>query len=172
MFSNLVFLFSHVVPLNFSVFLGVPGLAELRCFLNFPEFWGCWEAPESTDIGSRRAAGVVWNIAGAGPSGFSEVPEKSWRAFGPVLELPGAFPATSRSSWRPLGEVGRRWIDRNNGLETPRSRWIDENSVLDAPRSRWIDKTSSFSDPSRRHGPFQPAQQRLSGTPPNHTISI
>ena len=98
-------------------------------------------------LGPWRAAGVVWNLAAAGPSGLSEVPEKSWRELGPVVELPGTFPATSRSSWKPLGEVGKRWIDKNNSLEAPRSRWIDENSVLESRRSRWIDKTSSFRGP-------------------------
>ena len=57
-------------------------------------------------------------------------------------------------------------------LEGSRKRWNYKNSVLEGSRRRWNYKNSGFSDPAERHDPFRVAQQRLSGTPPNHTFSI
>ena len=127
---------------------------------------GCWEAAGSAYIGSQRAAGVVWNMAGVVSKRFREGLGRHGDPFWGHL---GAFPNTSRSSWRPLGDAGRRWIDKNSGLETSRSHRIDENNVLEAPRSRWIDKTSGFSGTWSATAGSKVASNRYP-EPPKNTI--
>ena len=98
--------------------------------------------------GRPESSGIWQELAPVVSQRFQESFERHWDRF-------GAFPNISRSSWRPLGEVRRRWIDKNSGLRAARSRWIDKNSSFSGP---W-DATGA----SNAHSNCYPE-------PPKHTI--
>ena len=78
--------------------------------------------------GRLESSGIWQELVPVVSQRFQESFERHWDRF-------GAFPNMSRSSWKPLGEARRRWIDKNNGLRAARSRWIDKNSSFSGPRN-------------------------------------
>ena len=123
---------------------------------------------------------------GARSGAVPEPPQTRPAAFGRIwdevrrlreaLELQNNIMEGSGRTWNCKNIVlecsRKRWNYKNNVLEGSRRRWNYENSVLEGSRRRWIDKNNGLEGRPGRDDPVRRGQQRLSGTPPNHTFSI
>ena len=129
---------------------------------------GCWEAAGSAYIGSQRAAGVVWNMAGVVSKRFREGLGGHGDPLRAILELFQTLPGAPGGHWEMLGGAGSTKIVVSRLLGAVGSTKIVFWRLPGAVGSTII--VVVFSGASRRHGPLQRCQQRLSGTPPNHAF--